>query len=95
MNIQIEKYNQHDRQDILKLFDDFQDFLIGIDPLGRLRRPAGYGEVALQKTLNEVEDHKGTFLVAKADQRLIGFVAAVILLLLELDFVHLPLVDRM
>lgn len=78
MNIQIKEYQESFRGQVSDLFDEFQDYLVALDPLNRLRRVDGYGEKSLAKTLREVADKNGCFYVAIADNSVIGFGAGVI-----------------
>lgn len=77
MNITIRQYTDTDKLTILAMFDDFQGYLISIDPLNRLRKLPGHAEVALRETLEEVEKSRGTFLLAVDSDIAVGFVAAV------------------
>lgn len=79
MTINIRKYRQTDRQAIIKLYDDFQDYLVTMDPIKRLRRLSGYGKITLQKTLSDVRKKNGIFFVALDKEEVIGFVVCVVL----------------
>jgi ribosomal protein S18 acetylase RimI-like enzyme len=78
MSITIRNYTNEDKLSILGMFDDFQDYLISIDPLNRMRRMPGYAEVTLRQTLEEVTTNRGTFFVAvDVDNKVVGFVVAI------------------
>ena len=83
--MQIDDYQQHDRQDVVWLFERFQDFLVDVDPLGRLQRPPGYGDAALQRTLKQVAEYNGVFYVAHDQGSVIGFIVAIVLPPIEVD----------
>jgi ribosomal protein S18 acetylase RimI-like enzyme len=77
--MQIGEYKVQDRQAIVRLFDDFQEFLVDLDPLGRLQKPSRYGEAALSRTLEQIAESKGVFYIARENEHVIGCVVAVIL----------------
>ena len=79
MNIIYSDYKKSDKDQIIRLFEDFMDYLIGIDPIHRLRRLSGYGELQLKKSLKDVKTKNGKFIVATDDSKLIGFVIGVVL----------------
>ena len=78
MPVMIQNYQPKDRAQIIALFDEFQDFIASLDPFRRLRRLPGYGDYALQKTLEEVAAHDGVFYVVTDQDVTIGFVAGTI-----------------
>ena len=78
MPVMIRSYQPSDRPQIVDLFDEFQDYIASLDPFQRLRRLPGYGEYALQKTLDDMAAHDGIFYVATDRDLVIGFVAGTI-----------------
>lgn len=85
MDIKIQRYDAQHRDQMVGLFEDFQDYLAGLDPLRRLRRLPGYGEHALSATLDAMTAYEGAFYVARDGERVIGFVAGIIQRLTEAD----------
>lgn len=78
MNIQIIEYKESFSEQVSGLFNEFQDYLVALDPLNRLRRLDGYGDKTLAKILREIEDKDGCLYVAIVDDLVVGFGAAVI-----------------
>lgn len=77
-NIDVRHYQRGDAAQVVALFDEFQDYLIALDPFKRLRRLPGYGEHALQQTLADVATHDGVFFVAVDGDMVVGFAAGTI-----------------
>lgn len=75
----IRSYQPHDQPQIVTLFEEFQDYLVSLDPLRGLRRLPGYGEYYLQKTLDDVAEHDGVFYVATDLDVVIGFVTGIVM----------------
>lgn len=75
----IDAYQDQDRQAVVQLFERFQDFLVDLDPLGRLQRSPGFGDAYLKRTLKQVTEHAGVFYVARDQGSVIGFVVAIVL----------------
>jgi ribosomal protein S18 acetylase RimI-like enzyme len=75
---QFRDYASADEQQMVALFDEFQDYIVGLDPLHLIRRLPGYGQTYLAKTLQKVSDHDGKFLLAVDDKTVIGFVMGTI-----------------
>lgn len=58
MNITIREYESKDFSAILPLADRFEDYLIALDDLGRLKREEGFAEQYLNFTLkNNCDDN--------------------------------------
>jgi GNAT superfamily N-acetyltransferase len=73
-SVTIRSFVTNDRVQAARLFEDFQDYLIAMDPLDRLCRLPGYGESYVAKTVAETMQ-EGIFNVAEIDGSLIGLVA--------------------
>jgi ribosomal protein S18 acetylase RimI-like enzyme len=58
--------------------EDFQDYLIAIDPLQRLRRLPKYGQSYTKRFINSVKNKEGKVFVAFKEKQLIGFIGGVI-----------------
>jgi GNAT superfamily N-acetyltransferase len=75
--VAIRSYRDDDRPVIEALFDEFQDDLVEMDTLGRLRRPPGYGATQITRSLRAVANH-GRFLVAEIRGEIAGFVVGTV-----------------
>jgi hypothetical protein len=78
MNIKIIAYENQYRAQIIKLFEDFQDYLVELDPLKRLRRLPGYGEQITEKTLKEMDEQHGAFYLAVDAEKVVGFIVGIV-----------------
>jgi len=78
MTISLREFQEEDRVRITTLFDDFQDYLVTLDPLHRLRRLPGCGAQFLDKTLKEVLEQRGVIYVALDADEIVGFVAGIL-----------------
>lgn len=78
MDIKIESYNHKYKDQIIKLFEDFYDYLVELDPLRKLVRQPGYGENTTNQTLKDVEEKEGTFYVALDQEKVVGFIVGTI-----------------
>ncbi len=79
MDINIRPYTEGDKQTIIAMLEDFQDYLVELDPLKRLRKMPGYGEVTLNKTIQETQANNGIFYVALQNEEIAGFTVALLL----------------
>src|SRR5258708_22814786 len=79
MTVQIREYQDQEWTVLVQLFEDFQQLLIDLDPIGRLEKTHGHGEAILTKTLAELRKSRGTFLIAVDNERVVGFVVAAVL----------------
>jgi hypothetical protein len=77
-NVDLRHYRPGDVAQVAGLFDEFQDHLVNLDPLKRLRWLPGYGEHALKQTLDDVVVHSGIFFVAVDEDAVVGFAAGTI-----------------
>lgn len=77
MNINIREYESKDFDTILPLADRFEDYLISIDDMGRLKREEGFAQKYLTCTLQEIEEKGGKFYVACDGEKIIGGVIGV------------------
>ncbi len=72
-------YIVQDNEKLISLMNDFQDYLLSIDPLNRLRRMSGYGESQLAKTLKDILKENGKFIVVLHNNKIIGFAVGIII----------------
>jgi ribosomal protein S18 acetylase RimI-like enzyme len=84
--IDIQPYVEAYQSQVAALLDDFQDYFLPMDPLGRLTRPDGYGEEYLRRMLEEHSEHNGTMLLALSNEHVVGFGAAIVQSRLEDDW---------
>lgn len=78
MMISLRDYQEEDLARMTTLFDDFQDYLVALDPVHRLRRLPGFGTQYLARTLKEVHEQQGVFSVALANDLIVGFVVGTV-----------------
>lgn len=71
-------YSEYYHAQMVKLIEEFYQYLIHIDPLKRLRIQPGYGEAELQKVLKQTSDQEGLFLLAVTNNEVAGFITAII-----------------
>lgn len=79
MPITIREYQPTDQPTLIKLYEDFQDYLVAMDPIKRIRRLPSYGKHTLQTTLLDVQNKNGVFYIALDRDQIIGFIVAVVL----------------
>lgn len=77
MNITIREYEPKDFDEILPLADRFEDYLIALDDMGRLRREKGFAQQYLSYTIQEMQQKNGKFYVAYDGEKLIGGIVGV------------------
>lgn len=78
MTISLREYEETDRARVTRLFDDFQDYLVALDPLHRLRHLPGCGAQFLEETLKEVREQRGVFFVALGADDVVGFIVGIL-----------------
>lgn len=74
MDIQIKKYAQEHFDQIANLCDEFQDYLVAIDPEKRLQRTSEYGVWSIKRKVNKLDSAKAAMYVATDGTRVVGFV---------------------
>lgn len=75
MDIQVREYKDFDKDILLKLIEELQDFVALTDPMMRLRRLPEYGESYLKKTLDAVAKNNGKIYMAEGRGKVIGFIS--------------------
>jgi ribosomal protein S18 acetylase RimI-like enzyme len=78
MQIIIRPYRQADYLHLIKAIEDFQDYLIAIDQLHRLRRGPKYGRSYTKRFINSIKNKDGKMFVAFKEKQLIGFIGGII-----------------
>ena len=76
--IRIKPYDPKYKDQIVKLFEDFYDYLVEIDPLRKLIRQPGYEENTTEQTLKDVTEKEGVFYVALDGDKVVGFTVGTI-----------------
>ena len=76
--VRIRRYRETDRAALEGLMDAFQDELVAMDDLGRLRRGPGYGGAAAAACRREVREGGGLLLLAALDGAPVGFAAGIV-----------------
>ena len=84
--IQIREYKASDKEQLVVLFENFQDYLVSIDPLKRLTSIEGSGEKVLDKNLHYVRDKDGIWGMRFSERN--GFVYAYLVDLTGLSGEH-------
>lgn len=57
--LKIIKYSKKYEPELVKLIDDFQDYLISIDTFDRLSRSSEYGKKYVNELLSRIKSDKG------------------------------------
>jgi predicted acetyltransferase len=83
--IRVRRYRPADRAVLEGMADAFQDELVAMDDLGRLRRGPGFGELAAAACRREVRNGRGLLLLAELDGLPAGFAAGVVEDLTDVD----------
>lgn len=78
MSIQIRPYKSTDSEQVEILFNNFQDYLVALDPLHRLTRSKDYEKKYLPNLLRRLKKESGKLFVAVMDKEIIGLVACII-----------------
>jgi ribosomal protein S18 acetylase RimI-like enzyme len=76
--LKIRPYQDNDSRAVCQMFEDFIDYLATLDPMGRVVKQAEYGKNYLDKTLKDLKNKDGVFLVAEVDEKIVGTGVAVI-----------------
>jgi GNAT superfamily N-acetyltransferase len=74
----IRTYRQSDFLSLVKAMEDFQDYLVGIDTLQRLRRLPKYGQSYTKRFVKSIKIKQGKIFVAINDKQIVGFIGGII-----------------
>jgi len=77
-NIKFRPYQKSDFDTISCLLEDFIDYLASLDPDKRIVKQADYGNNYLRKTLKEVNNKNGSFIIAEIENKIVGFGVAIV-----------------
>lgn len=72
------EYSSSDQTSLIQLFNEFQDYIVSIDPIHRVRRLPNYGKAYLSKTLDKISQDRGKFIVVESDNQIIGFTVGIV-----------------
>lgn len=75
--VKIVKYKGN-KQVLVQLIEELQDYLVHIDPLKRLRRLPEYGEIYIDNLLKKVKQHQGIIYIAEFENIPVGMIAGII-----------------
>jgi ribosomal protein S18 acetylase RimI-like enzyme len=78
MDVSITEYTFEDKPQLAELTEILQDYLVDIDPLGRLWRSPGSGEVNTEALMKRIKRQHGAVYLAWSEQSAVGFIAGVI-----------------
>jgi ribosomal protein S18 acetylase RimI-like enzyme len=76
--MQIREYKSSDKNTVITLLEELQDYLVSIDQKKRLIRAAEFGEVVWNDDLKDVKENDGIIYLAEEDKQSIGFIAGTI-----------------
>jgi len=71
-------YRSTDFKDFVHCMVQLQEFLVGIDPLKRLRKGPRFGVKYAQSVLEKVEKHEGAIFLAYETGKVVGCVAGIV-----------------
>ena len=74
----IRPYQKSDFPVLVRMMEEFQDYLITLDPLKRLRRMPNYGNVYTRNSLKTVQKGKGVYILAEESCAILGFIAGIV-----------------
>ena len=77
MNLIYREYTENDVGQVISLMDQFQDYLVQLDPEKRLRLLSGYGEKKVAEMLEKIEKEHGAIFVAEENEQIVGFIAGI------------------
>jgi ribosomal protein S18 acetylase RimI-like enzyme len=72
---EIRKYSLSDKPYIVKLMEDFGDYLVNVDTMKRQRRMPEYGKWFTKRMLSLVNENNGVIYVAENNSQIVGFIA--------------------
>lgn len=75
--IKIIEYNGN-KEVLVNLIEELQDYLVQIDPLQRLRRLPEYGDIYINNTLKKIEQNHGIIYIAEFENIPVGIIAGII-----------------
>ena len=88
MDVVIRKYNQADRDDVVRCLEGLFDYLTPLDPLKRMRRLPPWGKLYTTSLLHKIKKHTGIIFVAEINTEIVGVIARIILKQTKLDLLE-------
>ena len=77
-NIAIQPYQPSNAQEVEQLLEEFIEYFVQIDSLKWVKKQPLYGQNYLEKTLKEIRENNGTFILGKMDNQIVGLGTAII-----------------
>ncbi len=78
MVVKIRSYQSKDFQEVVKLMENLQDYLVEKDQLKRLRRLEEYGKSYTSNLVKEIRKNKGMIYLAEENGKILGCIAGTI-----------------
>jgi len=78
MNILVRESREDDKKEITRFIYDLGEYIMGIDPLGRVHEMPNQGVPYTEEMINKVSNNEGEIYVAEIEGRTVGFVAGII-----------------
>jgi len=88
-SISFREYQPEDKAALIKLFEDFMDFLIPLDPLERLIKNPGYGVKSVENIENDVRNKQGKWILACDGDKIIGWIIGLVVKNSEVELLSL------
>jgi len=78
MKIIIREYQDSDKELLKTTIESLMDYVVSTDPIKRIRRMPGYGDVELERTLEKIKKNKGKIYFAESDSKVVGYASCFI-----------------
>lgn len=78
MKIIFKHYRESNFEDLEKCIEKLQDFLVGIDPLKRLRRLPAYSKNYTENLIKKISKQEGLIIIAYDKEKIVGCIAGII-----------------
>ncbi len=79
MSVSIREYRDNDQELFRRFIEKLQDFVVTTDPIKRIRKLLGFGEVALKRSLKNLKEKNGKIYFAVDNEKVIGYVFGFVL----------------
>lgn len=78
MEFSIREYKESDREALVECMEKLQEYIAGVDPLKRVLRKPGFGEVYTVWLLNLIAEGNGVIYLAEKGGKIVGCVAGTV-----------------
>jgi ribosomal protein S18 acetylase RimI-like enzyme len=78
MELEIREYQSSDQPRVIELMEDFQDYLVDIDNMKRMRRMPGYGVSYVRRLLRKINNNDGVIYLAEHEGHITGLIAVMV-----------------